>query len=46
MIPHGYVGVVLIGTLFVLSHAEEDVMRPRLLFKCVEGSIIGHEDSD
>jgi hypothetical protein len=46
LIPIGYVGVVLSGTLFVLSHAEEDVMRPRLLFKSVEGHIIGHEDSD
>ena len=27
LIPTGYVGVVLSGTLFVLSHAEEDVMR-------------------
>ena len=46
LIPIGYVGVVLSGTLFVLSHAEEDVMRPRLLFKCLEGHIIGHEESD
>jgi hypothetical protein len=46
LIPTGYVGVVLSGTLYVLSHAEEDVMRPRLLFKSLEGHIIGHDDID
>jgi hypothetical protein len=37
LIPQGYVGVVLVGTIFVLSHAEQDIMKPRLLFKCNEG---------
>lgn len=37
LIPQGYVGVVLVGTIFVLSHAEVDIMKPRLLFKCNEG---------
>ena len=37
LIPLGYVGVVLVGTIFVLSHAEADIMKPRLLFKCNEG---------
>lgn len=40
------VGVVLIGTLFALSHAEENVMKPRLLFKIVEGSILFHPEID
>ena len=40
------VGVVLVGTLFALSHAHTDVMKPRLLFKCVEGHIIFHEGTD
>jgi hypothetical protein len=40
------VGVVLVGTLFTLSHAEGDVMKPRLLSKLVEGSIIFHSDVD
>jgi len=40
------VGVVLVGTLLALSHADADVMKPRLLFKCIEGSIIFHEDAD
>ncbi len=39
-------GVVLVGTIFVLSHAEVDIMKPRLLFKCNEGQIIGNEDLD
>jgi hypothetical protein len=30
----------------VLSHAEEDTLKPRLLFKCIEGQIIGNEESD
>jgi hypothetical protein len=46
LIPSGYVGVVLVGTIFVLSHAELDIMKPRLLFKCNEGSIIGNENLD
>lgn len=40
------VGVVLIGTLFAVSHADENVMKPRLLFKMVEGSILFHPEVD
>jgi hypothetical protein len=38
--------VVLVGTIFVLSHAELDIMKPRLLFKCNEGAIIGNDHLD
>lgn len=40
------VGIVLVGTLFALSHAQADVMKPRLLSKCVEGAIIFHPEAD
>lgn len=41
-----HVGVVLFGTLFAIAHSGISVMKPRILFKCVEGSIIGHPDLD
>lgn len=40
------VGVVIVGTLFALSHADANVLKPRLLFKLVEGSILFHRDVD
>lgn len=40
------VGVVLVGTIFAVSHGQGDIKKPKLLFKCVEGTILFHPDSD
>ena len=39
------VGVIITGSVFVRTHSY-DMMKPRLLFKAVEGGILGHSDTD
>lgn len=39
-------GVVLNGKIFAISHAEVDVLKPRLMSKITEGGILFYEDAD
>lgn len=41
-----WVGVVLCGSILAISHANANCMKPRLLFKCIEGTILGHPTVD
>ena len=43
---HGRIGIVLSGAILVKNHPMEDLSRPILLHKAMEGDILGFTEGD